>query len=796
MKTEDEYPYFVKNLQKFINEHFLKPKIKRSESWKTPNQVDQVLEEEYETLLHEIDYLTGGKSCYLNFKNECYRNVSSDEIVKTISNHSWKVLENYLKHNIKEKSFDSRKDIVNYITEIVVSGPKCNNKLCTCKPLKISKQTNVENNDISKNGKKVQTISHVNEKGIVAVPNTTAKLNQISEELLPPKKSVVNAEIQTEDYLHNINCTCGKCPLINTTISTKTSKKEKDIEPEIDTYPSCLGISISELEKICVPRETELSDELCDNNKISICTSTKEDCSCDIFDVSQTPGHGLIFTNSDTGKKIKGNKKRSKSKKKEKGGLSSTESARTSEQEYLSSLNNGKSNEFNMSESESSSKKGKKKKKKTDSKSDSSIKPRKKKLKSNKQPTGCFVRIRKRKTDEESQKYVGNQRSIQTLPIKTQDQKEQAYHCCDYGTKAVKLSTNSEVAIQVSTSSLRANIPKNIKPGKYVFVPDNKFEDTQKKYDCSNECGINEDPRNVIHCNKCGRKKADCATGCRNTIVFPMTGSNKTLSTGEAESLRMVIKMQSKDTNRQLDSILSELTYQKNELRRLNEAYHLMKENIHEIKISEYCPGLQKLKSFNKKPCGCVARECRTLNKPNRPISEQNYNGAQGKRFGPPNTSVVINLCEFCDSGEGGDAICKATCLSSESCEEKRRKFLLNKSKKIDVIPSTSKSNGIVKKTSGIRESKSVSTIYQKKNEMSNKETEDSSVENIPKTKNTETSNSSKILLWLKRSWISIKHKSNECKTKMQERKKKEQKESKCKTKNIITGLWKMARKN
>ncbi|KAF7284258.1 hypothetical protein GWI33_022255 [Rhynchophorus ferrugineus] len=735
MKTEDEYPYFVKNLQKFINEHFLKPKIKRSESWKTPNQVDQVLEEEYETLLHEIDYLT---------------------------------------------------------------GPKCNNKLCTCKPLKISKQTNVENNDISKNGKKVQTISHVNEKGIVAVPNTTATLNQISEELLPPKKSVVNAEIQTEDYLHNINCTCGKCPLINTTISTKTSKKEKDIEPEIDTYPSCLGISISELEKICVPRETELSDELCDNNKISICTSTKEDCSCDIFDVSQTPGHGLIFTNSDTGKKIKGNKKRSKSKKKEKGGLSSTESARTSEQEYLSSLNNGKSNEFNMSESESSSKSGKKKKKKkkTDSKSDSSIKPRKKKLKSNKQPTGCFVRIRKRKTDEESQKYVGNQRSIQTLPIKTQDQKEQAYHCCDYGTKAVKLSTNSEVAIQVSTSSLRANIPKNIKPGKYVFVPDNKFEDTQKKYDCSNECGINEDPRNVIHCNKCGRKKADCATGCRNTIVFPMTGSNKTLSTGEAESLRMVIKMQSKDTNRQLDSILSELTYQKNELRRLNEAYHLMKENIHEIKISEYCPGLQKLKSFNKKPCGCVARECRTLNKPNRPISEQNYNGAQGKRFGPPNTSVVINLCEFCDSGEGGDAICKATCLSSESCEEKRRKFLLNKSKKIDVIPSTSKSNGIVKKTSGIRESKSVSTIYQKKNEMSNKETEDSSVENIPKTKNTETSHSSKILLWLKRSWISIKHKSNECKTKMQERKKKEQKESKCKTKNIITGLWKMARKN
>ena len=45
-------------------------------------------------------------------------------------------------------------------------------------------------------------------------------------------------------------------------------------------------------------------------------------------------------------------------------------------------------------------------------------------------------------------------------------------------------------------------------------------------------------------CQRCGRHRRDCASGCRNTIVIPYgSQSNKTIVAGEAESLRMLIKV-------------------------------------------------------------------------------------------------------------------------------------------------------------------------------------------------------------------------------------------------------------
>lgn len=45
-------------------------------------------------------------------------------------------------------------------------------------------------------------------------------------------------------------------------------------------------------------------------------------------------------------------------------------------------------------------------------------------------------------------------------------------------------------------------------------------------------------------CNKCGRQKRDCNSGCRNTFIIPYaSGSNGAIPPGDAESLRMLIKV-------------------------------------------------------------------------------------------------------------------------------------------------------------------------------------------------------------------------------------------------------------
>lgn len=146
MHVDDEFSKFTSSLNKFINKQWSKVRSSTS-SLKSAKNLDQVLEQEYQTLLREIDYITTENSCYLSFKNDHFNNTkSSEDLTKILRKHSKEVLKTYITQHdkaVKNDTLDNRNDLINYVTEIIVSRPKCNNKVCTCKPVKSTKEVSI-----------------------------------------------------------------------------------------------------------------------------------------------------------------------------------------------------------------------------------------------------------------------------------------------------------------------------------------------------------------------------------------------------------------------------------------------------------------------------------------------------------------------------------------------------------------------------------------------------------------------------------------------------------------------------
>lgn len=147
MTHNDGYWKFTNSISKFVKAATTKDP-KSVGSLHSHKHLDALLEEEYETLLREIDYLTSEKSCYLSFKNEEFsKGKSSQDLANILNKHSEEVLKTYIEKQGKssgKNALKTQEDLVNFVTKIVVSRPKCNHKLCTCKPPTASKEVGDE----------------------------------------------------------------------------------------------------------------------------------------------------------------------------------------------------------------------------------------------------------------------------------------------------------------------------------------------------------------------------------------------------------------------------------------------------------------------------------------------------------------------------------------------------------------------------------------------------------------------------------------------------------------------------
>lgn len=127
---------FTNSITKFINKQWSKLKTSSDDtnSLKSSGILDQLLQDEYASLIQEINTFDTEKRCFLCFKNEKFSVQSSRDLTKILEKHSEEVLKHFIaEHNPNVKGNGCARtgsDLVNYVTKVVVSRPKCNRKIC------------------------------------------------------------------------------------------------------------------------------------------------------------------------------------------------------------------------------------------------------------------------------------------------------------------------------------------------------------------------------------------------------------------------------------------------------------------------------------------------------------------------------------------------------------------------------------------------------------------------------------------------------------------------------------------
>ncbi|XP_048524070.1 uncharacterized protein LOC109539174 [Dendroctonus ponderosae] len=268
----------------------------------------------------------------------------------------------------------------------------------------------------------------------------------------------------------------------------------------------------------------------------------------------------------------------------------------------------------------------------------------------------------------------------------------------------------------------------------------------------------------------------------------------------------MLIKMQSRDTSRQFDGILAELNHHKDEIKRLNSMYKKM---VDSAQLSQKSDEKSKKSSGIWHECGCSNNnECQTEQPAGKSVSPSYdkcvcrnssgaSNGGPSRRFGPPNTAVAINMCDTCTVKISPNSITTA-CGSKDQDYfdgDKHRKNELNRTKRAsqDILPSTDFSEGADLLRASAQDS--LSTIYgkfskpdsnirKKEGHLSllngqEEEDEEDGLMGIPRLntkaddQNPKRLPSSRVLIWLKKSWVTIRHRTEECRQKERERQEK-----------------------
>ncbi|KAH1005306.1 hypothetical protein HUJ04_006317 [Dendroctonus ponderosae] len=700
MTHNDGYWKFTNSISKLVRAAATKdPKPASSHK-----HLDALLEEEYETLLREIDYLTSEQSCYLSFKNEAFsKGKSSQELSNILTKHSEEVLKTYIEKQGKSPGRNALKtqdDLVNYVTKIVVSKPPCNHKLCTCKPRTASKEV-VTGLRVSKDTGQATQSSYSADKSTETRPQRPRILIKT-----PPKPAQQATEIQTESRKDPEPQTASRSVSTEAKKLQHASTSDKKVTASKSILTNCTGETIeTQTTKLCVPQNFE--SLLTSPGQFSSC-SGKQDCGCGAVDAQRASKMGLA--------PVDGQARKGKVSSGEVDSVAST--------------------------------------------------PRSNAPKAKKETTGCFGSKKKRRQcDEYCQGIAARPQSVQTLPITTKDKSE---HIRFHEEKtSTPTSTDSEVGVQVSSSPSGEDWGPKPQQDKGVSLREEK--EVGRDSDQPAKAKKSRDQEGNT-CNKCGRQKRNCDSACRNTIIIPYaTGSNGGIPAGEAESLRMLIKMQSRDTSRQFDGILAELNHHKDEIKRLNSMYKKM---VDSAQLS------QKSDEKSKKSSGAS-------------------NGGPSRRFGPPNTAVAINMCDTCTVKISPNSITTA-CGSKDQDYfdgDKHRKNELNRTKRAsqDILPSTDFSEGADLLRASAQDS--LSTIYgkfskpdsnirKKEGHLSllngqEEEDEEDGLMGIPRLntkaddQNPKRLPSSRVLIWLKKSWVTIRHRTEECGQKERERQEK-----------------------
>ncbi|CAG9764596.1 unnamed protein product [Ceutorhynchus assimilis] len=826
--------------------------------------IEQQLEEEYKTLLREIDYLVPAKSCILNFQNNDFNSSkSSEDLTKLLKGYSKAVLETYIvnhESHSKMVPLGNRNDLINYVTEIIVSRPKCNHKLCKC----ISKKVSILLDTRSPLAGPTENVK------VTQAKNYMETATQKSSKLFRNKK--LNAELQTDDFKQDPNCTCGCCPKLSSQVVVKNAIEQKKLLQDATTSdkqifpfgkgcPNCtqtFSTDESESNRKCVPDNFE---SLLSTSKIQFSTCmAKQDCACDPYDVEEAIKLGVISPGSDIckqNKRVIFNKKR-KSKKSRKSDITTSE--------------NDTPSETSLSENEKKPKKNKKfkflsnickspnmnrqKDKKTSNISESPNMNHRK----DKKTTGCFGRRKKKKLCEEHcQGVIGRVRSIQTMSITQHDKGDETYFSDENNRKAVHTSTDSEIGTQMSARNSVQKILENKTTSNVQEIEnenarnlvqkilENKTTPNAQEIETENieqniqrDIEISQSRKNLFKkaskteqqkqqskeamiCDKCGRQRRDCHRACRNTIILPYgSRSGGAMPAGEAESLRMLIKMQGKDTNRQFNNLITELNAQKNEIQRLNNVYQKMVGGFHESNKS-----INKIKKAETYECGCSPfaancgcsfdSECADKKAQKKDdgssdgrvraemADEQFGNKDALKRFGPLNAAVSINICSPYSTDIGIKHLKIDTNYLDSDKKQTIENFKPNNAKYKNGGSGDSISNSLstlfmmhqtVDQTQKISSFEDIPQNIQQILDKTDVIEIGTNNEDPPEQHSTNRTHSSRVLVWLQKPWTHLKRKRSEFEQKKEERQESTNVLNFCQSamKRAIAGLWNVAK--
>ncbi|KAL1501826.1 hypothetical protein ABEB36_007080 [Hypothenemus hampei] len=593
----------------------------------SPNRLNQLLEDEYETLLREIDYLTTEKTCYFNNKNDQLTLRRSDEDVSDIlQEHSKEMLQNYVEQQKKEVNHERAKEqsnMVNYITKITVSRPKCNRTLCKCKPQELPSQKIQEPQTTSfkeyKSLKKPASyyktigISPPKQDSNKELSQSYQKISKEFDHWLQQKISASKEYPKTTPSLLEILPIEDPSRFLQESqlrISSKENKLKKDVSI-LNTVSTCNKKIMSNCHNETIEAQTS-TDRMClPNNfedlqksgkQIGVCTK-KKNCNCDICDSKEAIKRDVALLRR----------------------------------------------EVCIQKSP---------KKLTISSRFSNI------------VTKCFgLMKRSKKREEYCESTIQKNHSIQTVPIEKVNRIEQASYEVDQN--SVHTSTGTEASVQVSKTDLH----KTFHEDQEVFLKESKGTAPSKENLTSSE---QSDRKDV--CNKCGRKKKNCDSECENLIIAPnIKDSDNDIPIKEIDSLKMIIQNQSNDNHRQFDTIIGELSQQKNEIQRLNSMYQKMVDNFYDSQksVPNENSGIHELECGIQTSCGCAfENQCQDSNQKSQVIEQPT------KTYGPVNTTVSINFCDTCTVGISSPTS-KNNSFSAHWDSDKQRKDELNHSERI-----------------------------------------------------------------------------------------------------------------
>lgn len=122
---------FTNSITKFINKQWSKLRTSSddTDSLQSSCILDQLLQEEYASLIQEINNFDTEKRCFLCFKNERFSVRSSGDLTKILEKHSEEVLKHFLAEHHENGCLRTGSDLINYVTKVVVSRPKCNRQI-------------------------------------------------------------------------------------------------------------------------------------------------------------------------------------------------------------------------------------------------------------------------------------------------------------------------------------------------------------------------------------------------------------------------------------------------------------------------------------------------------------------------------------------------------------------------------------------------------------------------------------------------------------------------------------------